>query len=611
MTDFPVKAALLLTALLWAVPAGAQSNAPGVPVQLPGASETEDDQQAPSAIPDVSSGRIIVPGRAGSEDTGIEVSVIGQAAEPVGVLSESEGGFGPALWAGTSATRVQILLNQIPIGAPSNTMASLTRRLLLSAAEPETDFASAEAILALRIRRAFDAGLTDAVPQLIDQADQMAGDETLEAVRARVMLLRGDGGEACGAATTMRLESEAPFWMKLRAYCYARQGFAPAARLTADLLYDVGDQDELFQILLDRFAGNARADPSRYFDQPLDELHIALLRDTGITPPADTIMRMSLPTLRAVALATSWADGDGVALRLAAAENAARGRALSADELLSAYTSAVPLDSATRGAALNGVSGQGDAMTRATFASALRAGGAAVEQGPIVTAALNGATGAAMENIYAASLGRATRAVAVQDALSGSAADMALVALVAGDLEKAANWYDLAQASGTARVGRQQSLRAALTIIRPSERFSYWPAVSLVWLEQADLGEFPHARLAEQLILFNALELQSDAVVLDRLSFNENEIDGYMPPPAVLANMAQAANAGRLGETVANVLVVVGPDGPRGAHPRALAAAIDALQTVGLNADARALAGEALIGYALDARTDPIPEDLP
>lgn len=609
MIDFQGKAGLFLAAWLWATPLYAQSDAPGEPVQLPGAEE-EQDESAPS-VPEVTSNRLVVPGRAGSRDAGIEVGIIGRAAEPVGILSERDGGFGPALWAGTSATRVQILLNQIPVGAPSRTMASLTRRLLLSAAEPETDLGTADVIAALRISRAFDAGLTDAVPQMIDQADHLAGDETLEAVRARAMLLSGDGASACGSATTMRLESDELFWMKLRAYCYARQEFAPAARLTADLLYDLGDRDDLYQVLLDRFAGNARANPSRYFDQPFDELHIALLRETGIAPPVEAIVRTSLRAMRAVAQSSAWSDEAGVGLRLAAAEEAAWGRALSAEDLLSVYASAVPLDPATRGSALNSAGRAGGVMARATYASALRAGGDPVEQGQIVAAALDAAQGAPIESVYAAALGRATRAMPVQDGLAAASADMALVALAAGDLEKAANWYGIAQGSGSARLGRLQALRAALTVIRPSERFAYWPAVSLVWLEQADLGEFPHARLAEQLILFEAFDLESDPVVLDRLSFNEDEIEGYLPPPAVLENMAQAARAGRLGETVANVLVVVGPSGPRGAHPRGLAAAVAALRAVGLEADARALAGEALIGYAIDARTDPIPEDLP
>ncbi len=609
MIDFLAKAGIVLLAFTLAVPTLAQSDAPGAPVQLPGAEEEE--APAGGSVPSVSSGTLIVPRRAGAEDLGIEVAVIGQAAEPIGVLGENEGGFGPALWAETSPTTVQILLNQIPVAAPSTTMASLTRRLLLSAAEPTADPSVADDILVLRIRRAFDAGLTDAVPALIDQADHLAGDETLEAVRARAMLLSGDGIAACGSATTMRLESEELFWMKLRAYCYAKQGFAPAARLTADLLYDLGDQDELFQTLLDRLAGNSLADPGGHFDQPLDELHIAMLRDTGYVPPADRIAAASLPALRAIARADNWTGDDGVTMRLSAAEEAAWGRALTPDALLSIYMSATSIDPATRGAALNAASSQDELLARATFAAALRIGGAPAEQAQIVTAAFDAATDASIEDIYAAALGRAINAVAVQDSLAWAGADMSLAALASGNIEDAADWYDLVRINNSARIGRQQSLQAALIVARPSERFAYWPEMSLNWLSQSDLGEFPHVRLAEQLIIFDALGIASDPVVIDRLGFNEVEIDGYLPPAAVLNNLARAAEAGRLGETVATALVVVGPSGPRGAHPRGLAAVIEALRVIGLDAEARALATEALVGFALDARTDPEPGDLP
>lgn len=615
MTSSRTSLAALILLSMMAMPALAQSagEGPGAPVQLPGADEEEDGEATTgaSSIPDVSAGTLIVPGRAGSDDAGITVGVIGVTAEPIGTLNEEEGGFGPALWNGTTPTMAQILLNQIPVGASSPAMASLTRRLILSAAQPEADPATQETILTLRIRKAFESGYVDEVPELIDQADNMAGEEDLEAIRARAMLLAGDGSTACGSATVMRLESEELFWMKLRAYCYAREGFAPAARLTADLLYDLGDNDELFQVLLDRIAGNERANPSRYWNQRLSELHIAMARDAGISPPVDRITSSSLPTMVAIANAENLTGDDGRALRLAAAEEAAWGQALSPEQLLAVYSAASGYDAANRSAVLTQAARTGGIDARAIFGAALAAGGAPAEQAQVVAAALEAGEGEVVEFTYARAVGHAARNVRPQEALSFAGFDMALAALASGRYRDAADWYAMAREAGALSRGQEQSLQVALIMAYPSERFAFWPEQSLIWLERADLGAMPHQRLLQQLIIFEAMGLSPSPVVMDRLSLDEGQITGYMPPEAVRGNLSRAVEEGRLAETVANALVTVGPAGPRGAHPRALAEAITALRAVGLEADARALAAEALTGLAFDARSWEEPEDLP
>jgi hypothetical protein len=65
--------------------------------------------------------------------------------------------------------------------------------------------------------------------------------------------------------------------------------------------------------------------------------------------------------------------------------------------------------------------------------------------------------------------------------------------------------------------------------------------------------------------------------------------------PATWFALGDAAEAGRLGETVMLALFVLGPDGPGGAHPIALAQAVAALRAVGLDSEARALAVEAAL----------------
>jgi len=67
------------------------------------------------------------------------------------------------------------------------------------------------------------------------------------------------------------------------------------------------------------------------------------------------------------------------------------------------------------------------------------------------------------------------------------------------------------------------------------------------------------------------------------------------PSAAAWHSLADASANFRLGETVLLALVVLGEDGPAGASETVVSAVLSALQAVGLESDARALAVEALL----------------
>jgi hypothetical protein len=71
------------------------------------------------------------------------------------------------------------------------------------------------------------------------------------------------------------------------------------------------------------------------------------------------------------------------------------------------------------------------------------------------------------------------------------------------------------------------------------------------------------------------------------------------PDAAVLVALEEASRAGRLGETVLRVLVLLGEGDPAEAQPQALGAALSALMQVGLPLEARALAIEAALGKGI------------
>jgi hypothetical protein len=73
--------------------------------------------------------------------------------------------------------------------------------------------------------------------------------------------------------------------------------------------------------------------------------------------------------------------------------------------------------------------------------------------------------------------------------------------------------------------------------------------------------------------------------------------DGYLPPTGVLSTLKAAADAGETGRTILLAASAFGPDGPQGAHLIALGDGLRALKRVGLDAEARRLAFEALYAH--------------
>ncbi len=588
----------LILALFFAATALAQDDA-GAPVQLPGVDDSEAETASEPAPGDAP---LRVPTRPGARDMAIEVGVISGQAPVVGTLSGTSG-LGGDIWEGSSATQARILLNQISVGAPSRAMSGLLRRLLLTASYPPRDSRGGDPIITLRIERAWEAGFLEAIPTMIQQATQLAGDQEMETLRAETLLLAGGGDAACGNATPLRMESQDPFWMKLRAYCFQHQGLVPAARLTADLLYDTGDEDELYQVLLEWLTGDEAANVGRAlreFDAPLSPLHFVMLRDAGLAPSAAGASMQSLSIARAMASGLNWHSDEGIAFALSSAEMAALAGALSSAELLAVYETSAAFDPDQRTRQLGAASGTNSAATRALFAEAVVVDSISGTRAETLSAALSLAAKSEFDLTYAAVLGRGARSLAPEEVLSWAAFDIALAALADGNLSDAYDWFDIMSASGLPSARQVQSLRAALTMAAPSERFAFWPVHALQWLEQADLGEYSYARVTAQLMLFDAMGYAIPDEARMRLTLHEDTLEGQTPPAVMVENLQEAAQAGRIGETVAASLVVIGPGGPRAAHPVALAEAIRALRQVGLEEDARTLATEALLGFALE-----------
>jgi hypothetical protein len=100
-------------------------------------------------------------------------------------------------------------------------------------------------------------------------------------------------------------------------------------------------------------------------------------------------------------------------------------------------------------------------------------------------------------------------------------------------------------------------------------------------------------------VLFDALG-EADVVAWAAPAEEEWAREGpAAPDAAVLVALEEASRAGRLGETVLRVLVLLGEGDPSEVQPQALGAALSALMQVGLPLEARALAIEAALGKGI------------
>ena len=72
-----------------------------------------------------------------------------------------------------------------------------------------------------------------------------------------------------------------------------------------------------------------------------------------------------------------------------------------------------------------------------------------------------------------------------------------------------------------------------------------------------------------------------------------------IPSAAALRGLRTATRGGRIGETVIYALMILGDTGPAGVSPQTLDAVVRALRAVGLDADARAIAVEAVLARTL------------
>jgi hypothetical protein len=277
-------------------------------------------------------------------------------------------------------------------------------------------------------------------------------------------------------------------------------------------------------------------------------------------------------------------------LRLAAAEGAVKLNALSPEALASIHRSIPPPEKVDARLA----SDAGGPERRAALFKAAEAETTPMKKTRIIRAFLDDAKKAGYLYQALEMMGPVAEAVSPQPETSWFAETAVEIALASAKYEMARRWIGLAGASQGGPAGGLDHWLALADIADPG-----WAARgdSLTKLEsQTVTGRFTPDMLHRLATVLDALAYQVPIPLWEAASRTPQPATGFLPQTGVLAELQDASKKKEFGRTVLLAMKSLGPSGAEGAHMIALGDSIRALKRAGLEADARRLGLEALLG---------------
>lgn len=577
-------------------PGASTAQATGAPRSLqeapaqPSATSRSGPERAGPATPET---------RGHSGGSAITVTSLGAVeGPPAGTLDAGRGGLGPDLWSDSPRRTVVSLTARLPLATTVASVRTLARRIVLTKAaapigEAEQSFATT------RIRQLLDAGMVGDAALLAEMA-QVPDDRAFARVQAEAMLLAGHSAHLCDDTTATRLDSSEPFWIELRAYCYAMAGDDAALTLTRAIMDAQSLDDEAFDTLLDDLVNKTAKDPGG-IDAPT-ALHAFLLQQVGIPIDFDVGVQLGTPGLLLVIRDKNNAPED----RMRAAERVYPTGALSTPELaeLADAQSFTPDQFATPYAQLGRLPFlMGQAFMRQAV---LRA--APDVQPALIFDALKRADAKNYLGIAATLEQDALRKVTPQPDLREMAALFSRALMLTGHADAAAQWLSLFSPQlGADRIQRA-GLAVVLNLVASDPGRQADAQAGLMELAKALATRAPdEAYAALALGLYTALRqpLPAEVAATDK-SMQGMSWPGRRPGESEMARLQNAADApGRRGEALMRALNVIGQQGPGNLAPDVTVRLVQTLMKLGVAGAAREIAIDALLRYHPTAAQGP------
>ena len=490
-------------------------------------------------------------------------------------------GLGRDLWRGSSRTVIESLIASLPATQPSPAARSLLRRVLLTSAAPPqgrvgTDFVS------LRAERLVAIGAVADGAKLLRLASPARMDEGSAQLAVDGSLLAGDPDQACALVASLAGAMETNLYgQQVGVFCHLRKGERDTAFLGVDLLREQGLDDPAFFTLVNALDGDAKA-KVRKLERPT-ALHLAMLH-AAERPTPDGLLPSLAPAEMATALALPKGEPKA---KLAAAERAASLGAIAPGALGEVYAAFIFGAKERSGA---GTKSGAEPRGRALLYQTARSEALPDRRALFARRGLEAARHSGMPGLYEASAALYAPLLAgvpVTSAVAPHAPETARAFFLAGRAEAAKPWIAAARSLPT-DTGVQAALPGlALLAEIAGVGEAAWSSSIAAWIKgrlRWDPG--PAAtRLAAIAVSFPTTPGPALAAPPFPASTD----------PAALIALGDAAAAGRVGETALFAIAALDGQGAGAADPATLRAVLAALRSVGLDADARALALEAAV----------------
>lgn len=429
-------------------------------------------------------------------------------------------------------------------------------------------------------------GATESLLQLIAAVPPDRRSPRLLQLETYALLLAGNAGAACRIAEDQIAADPGDYWQEVTGFCQALAGDRDGALLTVALLAERGANVAAYRALIEALGGGRGAIPKDLEPTPLN---MAILRAAGRSPDPRVAEEADLAVLVTIARAETFLGS----LRLAAAERAAAIGLLPAEEFYPLLGDTRQPVAGFRGVPARTPGKSTVAVLRETLASGQYPDDPAAAAVQVLTAGLNNGDWLQAAHLVAPWLSSAMP----ETQPPASARAIAPALLVLGERDRADAWLEGLAGKGGNDMAAPDTLQALMPLARIARlrQAEAWNTQSLADLLQAEQGRTgPRLRRERELAMLQATGEAIPDPLWRSLLQSSAQVPGIELDVAFQAQIARAGAAGRVGETVLLALVGLGRDGPQILSTSSLERVVSSLRAAGLEADARALAVEAI-----------------
>lgn len=527
--------------------------------------------------------------------------------ETLGLLSPQNGGLGTALWKDMDRSILDRLMPAVALPTPSATMNDLARRMFLTtAAAPRhaADKKPARSLLSQRIEALMSLGAVTDAWKLASLADPKLVDDVTLRLLTEAALIGPDSKEVCDKVPSLiaahaTKEDTGGEWQKSLLVCQLRAGDTKAVQLGVDLMREQNAKDSVFLSLINK---NVLAGSKMLPRQltPMRPLTLAVLRQLGLPLPPELYPRAEASMIPEMLRAKSSDEKARVLL----AEKAATMGILTVAQLGDVYKDiAFTPDEISKA----NTSTEASPLSRAMAYQALVNEQAPQKKIDLVQRVIAGLAPSALTGVHGPLISNALDTIPVIADYNAFAVSLARTFALAGKPDKAMAWLKLARASAAqsseikAQLGNNWPLFVLSGLVADGEYaqgLKDW-LDSSIGAEGSEDGNVVHERRSlsgNVLLLLGASGYAIGEEAWQRVLEPQPPTKQLTPSTILVERMAQAAGAGRKGETILLGLLLEG-GGAESATP--FAVRLETLRTLrqaGLTAESQAYAREILVG---------------